>query len=84
MDGSRQEVGVDVFDTFTPVIDYSTVRRLISTAFGNGWKRYHWDVSVAFTNADSHEPTYVRIPKNFREDICPEYTDRTFARLTKN
>ena len=37
MDESRQIVGVDVFDTFAPVIDYSTVCLLISTAFGNRW-----------------------------------------------
>ena len=84
MDGSRQKVGIDVFDTFAPVIDYSTVRLLISTAFGNGWEMYHWDISVAFTNADSHEPTYVRFPKNFPDDICPGYTGGTLARLTKN
>ena len=26
MDGSRARIGVDVFDTYAPVIDYSTVR----------------------------------------------------------
>jgi hypothetical protein len=82
MDGSLQKVGIDVFDTFAPVIDYSTVRLLISTAFGNGWEMYHWDISVAFTNADSHEPTHVRFPKNFPDDICPEYSGGTLARLT--
>ena len=66
MDGSRQRVGIDVFDTFSPVIDYTTVRMLISIAFGNGWKMFHWDISVAFTNADAHEPTYVMFPKIFR------------------
>jgi hypothetical protein len=74
MDGSRQKVGVDVFDTFAPVIDYSTVRLLISTAFGKRWEMYHWDISAAFTNADSHEPTYVRFPKNFPYDIYPGHT----------
>ena len=29
MDGSRAQIGVDVFDTYAPVIDYSTVRLLI-------------------------------------------------------
>lgn len=47
--------GVDVLDTFAPVIDCSAVRLLISTAFGFGWAVYHWDFYV--TNADSHEPT---------------------------
>jgi hypothetical protein len=84
MDGSRQKVGVDAFNTFAPVIDCSADRLLISTAFGNGWEMYHWDISVAYTNADSHEPTYVRFPKNFPDDICPGYTGGTLVRLTKN
>ena len=84
MDGSRQRVGIDVFDTFSPVIDYTTVRMLISIAFGNGWKMFHWDISVAFTNADAHEPTYVMFPKNFPSDICPGYAGGVFARLAKN
>ncbi len=84
MDGSRQKVGVDVFGTFAPVIDYSTVRILVSAAFGHGWEMYHWDISMGFTNADSLEPTYVRFPKNFPDYICPGYTDGTLARLTKN
>jgi hypothetical protein len=41
MDGSRAQVGVDVFDTFAPVIDHSTVRLLISLAFGNHWEMFH-------------------------------------------
>lgn len=47
--------GVDVLDTFAPVMDCSAVRLLISTAFGFGWAVYHWDFYV--TNADSHELT---------------------------
>ena len=49
MDGSRAQIGIDVFDTYAPVIDYSTVRLLISLAFGNNWEMFHWDISVAFT-----------------------------------
>ena len=62
MDGSRAQVGVDVFDTYAPVIDYSTVRLLISLAFGNHWEMFHWDISVAFTNAKAEEESYVRFP----------------------
>jgi hypothetical protein len=41
MDGSRAQIGVDVFDTYALVIDYSTVRLLISLAFGNTWQMFH-------------------------------------------
>jgi hypothetical protein len=69
MDGSRAQVGVHVFDTYAPVIDYSTVRLLISLAFGNHWEMFHWDISVAFTNAKAEEETYVRFPKSFPDDL---------------
>ena len=51
MDGSKAKVGIYVFDTYAPVIDYSTIRLLLSLAFGNKWEMFHWDISVAFTNA---------------------------------
>jgi hypothetical protein len=46
MHGSRTQIGVDVFDTYSPVIDYSTVRLLISLALGIKWERFHWSISV--------------------------------------
>ncbi len=49
MDGSRAQIGIDVLDTYAPVIDYSPVWVLISLVFGNNWEMYHWNISVAFT-----------------------------------
>ena len=65
MDGSKAKVGINVFDTYAPVIDYSTVRLPISLAFGNKWEMFRWDISVAFTNAKAEEETYVVFPKEF-------------------
>ena len=45
----------NVFDTYALVIDYSTVRLLLSLAFGNKWGKFHWDKSVAVTNAKAEE-----------------------------
>jgi hypothetical protein len=56
-DGSRAQIGVDVCDTYAPVIDYSTVLLFISLAFRNKWELFHWDISVAFTNAKAEEET---------------------------
>ncbi len=52
-----------------PVIDFLKVLLLISIAFGNNWEMFHWDVSVAFTNAKAEEETYVRFPKSFPSDF---------------
>ena len=84
MDGSRAQIGVDVFDTYALVIIYSTVRLLISLPFGNKWEMFHWDISVAFTNAKAEEETYVRFPKSFPEDLFAGYKGGTIARLKRN
>jgi hypothetical protein len=84
MDASRKVVGVEVFDTFTSVIDCSSVGLLISTTFGKGWDMYHWNTSVAFTSADAHDQTFVRFPQNFPTDICPGFSGGTLAHLAKN
>ena len=55
MGGSRAQIGVDVSDTNTPVIDYPTVRFLVSLVFGCNWEMFHWDASVAFTNAKAED-----------------------------
>ena len=60
------KVGIDVFDTYAPVIDYSTVRLLISPAFGNKWEMFHWDILVAFTYAKAEEETMLYSPKKFQ------------------
>jgi hypothetical protein len=58
MVGSRAKVVEDVFDTYALVIDYSTVRLLISLAFGNNWAMFHWHISVSFKKA---KPKHVLI-----------------------
>ena len=45
---------------------------------------FHWDISVAFTNAKSEEETYVRFPKSFPSDLFPGYKGGTIARLKRN
>ena len=45
---------------------------------------FQWNISVASTNADSHENTYVKFPQKFPSDICPGFTGGTIAMLNKN
>jgi len=44
---------------------------------------FHWDISVAFTNAKAEE-TYVRFPKSFPSDMLPGIKGGTIARLKRN
>jgi len=45
---------------------------------------FHWDISVAFTNAKAEEETYVRFPKSFPSDMFPGIKGGTIARLKRN
>ena len=76
--GSRQEVGKDCFDTFAPVVDYSSVRLLVSLSFANQWHMFHWDISTAFVNAMAEEPVWVRFPPGI-----PGVSSGTVAKLKK-
>ena len=83
-----------MLDTYAPVIDsgYSTVRSMVSLAFGNKWEMFHWVISVAFTNAKAEEETYFRFPtstsklkfKSFPSDLFPGFKGGTIARLKIN
>ncbi len=83
MDSSRAKLGLvgdHVFDTYAPVTDYSTVRFLISLAYGNNWAMFQWDISVAFTNATAEEETYVKFPQSFPAYLFPGYKGGTIAK----
>ena len=57
---------------------------MISLAFGNKWKTFHWDISVTFTNAKAEEETHVRFLKSFPGDLFASYKGGTIARLKRN
>ena len=44
---------------------------------------FHWDISVAFTNAKAEEETYVVFPRDFPDDICYGYRG-TYAKPKRN
>ena len=45
---------------------------------------FHWDISVAFTNAKAEEETYVKFVQCFPADLFPGYKAGTIARLKRN
>ena len=69
---------------FSQVVDYSTVRLLVSFAFENRWKIKYRDISVAFTNALAVKETYVQWPKNLQPDLIPGIQAGGYSRLNRN
>ena len=84
MNGSKAAIGKYVFDTYSPVIDHSSVTLLNSFSFGNGWEIRHWDISVAFTNALPEGPKFARFPDNMPDGIPSGFKGGDCAILLRN
>jgi len=64
-DGSQQQYGVDSWDTYAPVVSWSTVRLLLSLASTHGWHSSQIDFTQAFTQPPIAEDIYMRIPQGW-------------------
>ena len=63
--GDLQREGVDFFDTYAPVVQWSTIRLLLSTVLTEGWATRQVDYTNAFAQADLREEVYLEFPKIF-------------------
>jgi len=63
--GGMQEKGVDYFNTFAPVVNWNTVRFLLTQAIMNGWCARHVDYVLAFSQADCDTDVYLSLPPGF-------------------
>jgi hypothetical protein len=64
-DGSQQHHGVDYWETYAPVVSWSTVRLLLSLASIHGWKSRQIDFTQVFTQPLIDENIYMRIPQGW-------------------
>jgi histone deacetylase 1/2 len=65
--GDQQIEGVDFFDTFAPVVAWSTVRLLLILSVILGLATKQVDYTLAFVQADLDDEVYVRMPKLFEQ-----------------
>jgi hypothetical protein len=66
--GDQQVVNVDVFDTFSPVVAWSTVRIMLVLMVALDLKSQQIDFANAFIQAELDEPVYVEMPRGFRQN----------------
>lgn len=71
--GMHQIDGVDVQETFAPVIKPSTIRLVLFIVVSNGWKLRQLDVSNAFLHGHLQENVFMSQPPGFRDEIYPDY-----------
>ena len=63
--GDLQKEGIDFFETYAPVVQWSTIRLLLSTVLTEGWSTRQVDYTNAFVQADINEEVYLEYPRMF-------------------
>ncbi|GJZ95406.1 ribonuclease H-like domain-containing protein [Tanacetum coccineum] len=75
--GSTQIEGVDVDETFSPVVKPGTIRTVLSLATSRHWPVHQLDVKNTFLHGDLAETVYMYQPLGFRDSTHPDYLYRT-------
>ena len=65
IDGSKQEEGVNYWETFSPVASWAAIRMVLITTLIHGWYTKQIDFVLAYTQADVECELYMAIPKGF-------------------
>ena len=63
--GDMQTEGVDYFETYSPVVQWSTTRLLLSLVLQNQWHTKQVDYTNAFAQAELEDDVYVEPPQLF-------------------
>ncbi|GJV54368.1 ribonuclease H-like domain-containing protein [Tanacetum coccineum] len=71
--GSTQVEGIDVDETFSPVVKPGTIRTVLSLATSRHWPVHQIDVKNALLHGDLSETVYMHQPLGFRESAHPDY-----------
>nr|GEU81592.1 ribonuclease H-like domain-containing protein [Tanacetum cinerariifolium] len=79
--GSTQVEGIDVDETFSPVVKSGAIRTVLSLAISRHWPVHQLDVKNAFLHGDLAETVYMHQPLSFQDPEHPNYGDDTMFLL---
>lgn len=65
--GYEQIPGEDFYETFAPVVRWSTIRTIFAVSARKRWKLKQMDVKTSFLNGILEEEVYMEIPEGFWE-----------------
>ncbi|GKC47844.1 ribonuclease H-like domain-containing protein [Tanacetum coccineum] len=71
--GSRQQLGVDFDETFSPVVKSATVRTVLSLVVSRKWPIHQLDVKNGYLNSDLSETVYIHQPPGFVDNRYPHH-----------
>ncbi|GJR18759.1 ribonuclease H-like domain-containing protein [Tanacetum coccineum] len=71
--GSTQLAGIDVDETFSPVVKPATIRTVLSLAISRHWHVHQLDVKNAFLHGNLSETVYMHQPPGFRDAHHPDH-----------
>ncbi|GKA23953.1 ribonuclease H-like domain-containing protein, partial [Tanacetum coccineum] len=71
--GNTQLEGVDVDETFSPVIKPGTIKTVLSLDASRHWPVYQLDVTNAFLHGDLSNTVYMHQPPGFRDSHHPDH-----------
>ncbi|GKE12817.1 retrovirus-related pol polyprotein from transposon TNT 1-94 [Tanacetum coccineum] len=74
--GYRQEEGIDLEESFAPVVRIEAIRIFIANAASKNMTIYQMDVKTSFLNGELKEEVYVSQPKGFVEPDHPTHVYR--------
>jgi len=63
--GGKQELGVNYWETYSPVVGWPTIRMLLNLMILNGWVSKQVDFVLAFPQADIECDIYMEVPQGF-------------------
>ena len=65
VEGDLQTEGVDHFETYAPVVQWSVVRMLLTMVLSKNWVTEQVDYTNSFAQADLSETVFIKPPKAF-------------------
>lgn len=66
--GFTQEYGINYFETFSPVVKFTSIRAILAVAAAKGMAIKQFDVKTAFLNSELEEEIYMKQPKGYNDE----------------